>query len=148
MSTAQPDTPTIVVVDRDRDRADRIVSELDDADFRGVTVTDGKDVPARIARYEPDLVLLDVAPGGEDALDVCRRLKADARTASVPVVMMMTLNRLEDMDRGMQAGTEDFLTRPINPQELVTRVKSLLRLRRLRTALDQAQGFGRSSGSE
>ena len=146
MNPARSETPTIVVVDRDSERARDVASQLEDAGFRAASVADHEGAQERIAECEPDLVLLGTPPGAEQELEFCRRFKADARTAATPVVMLMGLNRLDDLEKGIEAGADDFLILPVNPLELVTRVKSLVRLRGLRRELEQAQELARSSG--
>jgi putative two-component system response regulator len=83
----------------------------------------------------PNLVLLDVMMPGIDGCEVARRMKADPRTAGIPVVMVSALDDQESRVRGLAAGAEDFLSKPVNRVELCTRVRNLLRLQQLRGAL-------------
>ncbi len=78
----------------------------------------------------PDLVLLDVMMPGLDGFEVCRRLKADPETAHIPVVMVTALDDTADRVRGLEAGADDFLTKPINDVALFARIRSLVRLKR------------------
>ncbi|KXF77643.1 diguanylate cyclase response regulator [Paramesorhizobium deserti] len=78
-----------------------------------------------------DIVLLDVMMPGMDGFEVCRRLKADPKTTNIPVVMVTALDRPEDRVRGLEAGADDFLTKPVNDLQLISRVKSLARLKNL-----------------
>lgn len=102
----------------------------------------------RIARSaKPDIILLDVMmPGGMDGLEVCRRLKSSPETRHIPVVMVTTLDGREDRLRGLQAGAEDFLTKPIDDVQLMARVKSLSSLKVVIDELRAREASGRKLG--
>ena len=89
----------------------------------------------------PDLLLLDVMMPRMSGFEVCQRLKEEPRTRTVPVIMVTALNELGDIERGVEAGTDDFLTKPVNKLELITRVKSLLRVRHLKRELDRTEAY-------
>jgi len=93
--------------------------------------SDGEAALAMIRENTPDLVLLDVVMPGLSGYDVCRAIRADARLAMLPVVMVTALEDREERVKGIEAGADDFLSKPINPPELLARVKSILRIRRL-----------------
>ena len=95
-----------------------------------------------------DLVLLDVMMPGMDGFEVCRRLRANPRTAHIPVVMVTALDQPEDRVRGLESGADDFLTKPVNDLALVTRVKSLLRLKMLTDELRLRASTGVELGIE
>ncbi|HEX4111674.1 MAG TPA: PleD family two-component system response regulator [Stellaceae bacterium] len=99
--------------------------------FNVVTAFNGEKA-LEVARTErPDLVLLDVMMPGMDGFEVCQRLKADPVTAEIPVVMVTALSDVSDRVKGLEAGADDFLTKPVNDVALFARVRSLVRLKRM-----------------
>ncbi|MBI3042977.1 MAG: response regulator [Betaproteobacteria bacterium] len=96
-----------------------------------VTAPNGEEALARVSSDNPDLVLLDVMMPGLSGYDVCRRIREDARTALLPVVLVTSLDPQQERVKGIEAGADDFLNKPINQPELFARVKSLLRVKSL-----------------
>ena len=99
--------------------------------FEVITAMNGPEALDFCARGQCDIVLLDVMMPGMDGLEVCRRLKASPRTAHVPVIMVTALDSPADRVAGLDAGADDFLTKPVSDTALLTRVKSLVRLKML-----------------
>ncbi|MGN6156667.1 MAG: PleD family two-component system response regulator [Devosia sp.] len=99
--------------------------------FEVRTASSGRDALAICAEGATDIVLLDVMMPEMDGFEVCRRLKADAMTAHIPVVMITALDQPSDRVKGLQAGADDFLTKPVDDVQLMARVKSLVRLKAL-----------------
>jgi putative two-component system response regulator len=100
---------------------------------------DGEEALAIVAQHQPDLVLLDVMMPKQTGFDVCLALKRDAATRLIPVVLVTALQDTEHKIRGIEAGADDFVTKPINVLELQARVRSLLRLKRYTDDLDSAE---------
>jgi len=99
------------------------------------TATSGAAALAEVAREQPDLVLLDVMMPGLNGYDVCRKLREDPATVLLPVVMVTALDSGDERVKGIEAGADDFLTKPINQAELLARVRSLLRIKTLHDEL-------------
>ncbi len=97
--------------------------------FDVLTAGDGHTALTLCETTPVDLVLLDIMMPGIDGFEVCERLKANARTAHIPVVMVTALDQPSDRVRGLKAGADDFLTKPVNDLQLMSRVKSLVRLK-------------------
>jgi two-component system sensor histidine kinase/response regulator len=90
----------------------------------------GPEVLAHLDELAPDVILLDVMMPGMDGLEVCRRLKADERWRHTPVILVTSLDSKEDLARGLDAGADDFLSKPVNVLELRARVRSMLRIKK------------------
>ena len=99
--------------------------------FEVITAMNGVDALEAVQRTKPDIVLLDVMMPGIDGIEVCKRIKSNPQTQHIPVVMVTALDQPEDRVRGLEAGADDFLTKPVNDVSLFCRVKSLVRLKML-----------------
>jgi putative two-component system response regulator len=99
----------------------------------------GEEALDLVAREQPDLVLLDVMMPAMNGFDVCRRLKNERETRLTPVVLVTALQQTRDKIEGIEAGADDFLTKPVNPHELRARVRSLLRIKRYTDDLESAE---------
>ena len=99
--------------------------------YRVSIAASGAEALAAIAAAPPDLVLLDVIMPGMSGYEVCRAIRAEPRTAILPVIMVTALDPLEERVKGLEAGADDFLSKPIQPPELFARVRSLLRIKEL-----------------
>ncbi|MDM9629432.1 PleD family two-component system response regulator [Rhizobium sp. S152] len=120
----------------------RLVAEY----FDVLTAADGYQALAICEKNQVDLVLLDIMMPGMDGFEVCERLKANPKTAHIPVVMVTALDQPTDRVHGLRVGADDFLTKPVNDLQLISRVKSLLRLKtlsdELRIRAETAQTMG------
>ncbi len=99
--------------------------------YQTATARDGFEALAAAADWHPDLILLDVMMPGMDGFECCRRLKADAATRHIPVVMVTALGQPSERLQGLEAGADDFLTKPVESETLMARVRSLVRLKLL-----------------
>jgi DNA-binding response OmpR family regulator len=130
---------TILVVD-DRPHNAMLLCDLLAAEgYATIAASSGPEALARIASDAPQLVLLDVVMPGMDGYAVCRAIRNDPNTAVLPVVMVTAQEPAEERVKGLEAGADDFLAKPINPPELLARVRSLLRFKSRYDAID-AQG--------
>src|SRR5512136_216213 len=131
-------TRILVVDDTGLDR-ERLKDELTGEGYHVATAQDGEEALAKVAAEAPDLILLDVIMPKLDGYEVCRLLKSDGRTILIPVVLITSLQATEERIKGIEAGADDFLSKPFNRQELLTRVRSLLKLKRHTDELENAE---------
>ncbi len=127
MVDAPTPSPRILVVEDDEDIAQLLDHTLRKAGFATEVLLSGSDAVARVRHAAPALLLLDLMLPGMDGLEICRTLRADARTAVVPIIMLTA--RAEESDRiaGLELGADDYITKPFSPNEVVARVRALLR---------------------
>jgi DNA-binding response OmpR family regulator len=126
----------VLVVDDDPDMAGFFVRLLMQQGMQADIATDGQEAQRRITLTPPDLVLLDVMMPGVSGFDLCRRLKANEATALVPVILVTALEDQDSRVRGIEAGADDFLSKPVRREELIARVKTLRRLHETRKELE------------
>lgn len=117
----------ILVVDDDRDVAQSIELALRRRGFRVTLAYSGVEALKMLRRYCPDLMILDVLMPGMSGIDVCRRLRADANTADLPVIFLTARGQERDRIEGLRAGADDYLSKPFNLEELILRVNAVLR---------------------
>ena len=138
-SQPTPNADRILVVD-DLEANRNLLTRLLKQDGHVVfTANDGAEAIERVAHDEPNLVLMDVMMPGMNGLEACRELKRQASTRLIPVVLITGLQGSKERIRGIDAGADDFLTKPFNAQELRARVRSLLRIKRYLDDLDSAE---------
>ncbi|MHB2032866.1 MAG: sensor histidine kinase [Gemmatimonadaceae bacterium] len=145
-STRPADAPLILVADDVEANVELLFDQLHVLGFRAIAATDGPSALTAAFEHHPDLCILDVAmpPGAlgcderDTGFEVCRRIKRDPRTARVPVIFVTALNDTTDRLKGIEAGGDDFLTKPHNRLVLGARVRSLLRLKGAMDALEES----------
>ncbi|MCR4440448.1 MAG: diguanylate cyclase [bacterium] len=128
--------PRILVVDDVAANVELLKSHLSTQGYEVLVAHSGPEALDIVDQEAPDLVLLDVVMPDMDGFEVCRRLKASTATDFVPVIMVTALDEVEYKVRGMEAGADDFVTKPFNRLELLVRVKSLLRIKQLHDQLE------------
>ncbi|RMF44659.1 MAG: response regulator [Planctomycetota bacterium] len=105
---------------------------------------DGQDTLEKISSFEPDLVLLDVMMPKLNGFEVCQQIKSNPKTSRIMVLMVTALNELGDIERAVKAGTDDFLSKPINKIELLKRVENMLKLKDTSDELERLRQYIRS----
>ena len=137
----QDKTPTVLVVDDNQQNLELLQAYLEDLDCITVPAHDGIEALSIIADDPPDLVLLDVMMPKMSGFEVCKKIKNDPKTSDIPVIMVTALNEFGDIKRGIDSGTDDFLSKPVKKFELLTRVKTMLKLKHLSDKLERTLAY-------
>jgi adenylate cyclase len=130
------DPPRILVVDDNETNRDIIVTRLEANGYKTLQAADGQEALAAVTQHHPDLVLLDVMMPNIDGLEACRQLKGNVGLAFTPVILVTAKAATQDVVAGLDAGADEYLTKPIDQSALVARVRSVLRIKALH---DQVQ---------
>ena len=129
---------TILVVDDNPQNVELLIAFLEVLPVQIETASDGVEALEAVQAKHPDLILLDIMMPRMSGYQVCRTLKGDAATRDIQILMVTALNELGDVEQAAECGTDDFISKPVNKFELITRVKSLLRVRHLKSELERA----------
>ncbi len=135
------DEPGVLVVDDNQQNLELLLAYLEDVDCKTLSANDGAEALEVVKASSPDLILLDVMMPKMSGFEVCRRIKNDPKTTDIPVIMVTALNEMGDIERAINSGTDDFLSKPINKWELVTRVKTMLKLKHVTDKLERTLAY-------
>ena len=124
--------PKILIADDNLQNVELLEAYLGEVECEIQTAHDGDETLRAVESYAPDLILLDVMMPRLSGFEVCRKIRADPKRRETLILMVTALNEASDFERGVQAGTDDFLTKPVNKVELLCRIRSLLRVRHLK----------------
>lgn len=135
---------TVLVVDDNEQNLELLEAYLEDLRCDLRLARDGMEALESVAAKRPDIILLDVMMPRMSGFQACAKLKAEAGTRDIPIVMVTALNEVSDVERAIECGADDFLSKPVNKLELLTRVKSLVRISKMQQELQRALGQLRS----
>ena len=128
----------VLIVDDNEQNLELLHAYLDELGGEVRVAHDGLEAIDSVADNAPDIILLDIMMPRMSGFQVCEKLKKDPATRDIPIIMVTALNEVGDVERAIDSGADDFLTKPVNKLELLTRVRSLLRVRQLKRQLEQA----------
>src|SRR3954451_6083543 len=129
---------TVLIVDDNAQNVELLQAFLEALPVKVVTAYDGVEALEKVQEHRPDLILLDIMMPRMSGFQVCKKLKSDPDTKDIQILMVTALNELGDIEQASESGTDDFVSKPVNKFELLTRVKSLLRVRHLKSELERA----------
>jgi len=144
---------TVLIVDDNPQNVELLAAFLESLPVKLITAGDGIEALQKVEEHNPDLILLDVMMPRMSGFQVCRKLKSEPGTRDIQILMVTALNELGDIEQASECGTDDFVSKPVHKFELLTRVKSLLRVRHLKSELERALTYlseveQESTGSE
>jgi two-component system alkaline phosphatase synthesis response regulator PhoP len=131
----------ILIADDNQPNVELLEAFLAEVDCDIAVAVDGRDTLEKVASFEPDLILLDVMMPKLSGFEVCKAVKSDPKTRRTMVLMVTALNERGDIERGVDSGTDDFLSKPVNKVELVKRVQNMLKLRHVTDELERLRRY-------
>jgi two-component system alkaline phosphatase synthesis response regulator PhoP len=134
-------TPRILIADDNAANRELLEALLAKIDCDTEIAVDGQDTIAKVKSFQPDLILLDVMMPKLNGFEVCRALKSNPDTARIMILMVTALSELGDIERAVEAGTDDFLSKPVNSLELQRRVKNMLKLKGTEDELERLRAY-------
>lgn len=134
-------TPRVLIADDNPQGVELLEAYLAGTDYEIQTAADGDETLRKVYQWKPDLILLDIMMPKLSGFEVCKRLRSNPETREIAVLMVTALDQPSDIDRAVEAGTDDFLTKPINKNELLLRVRSALKSRLYKEQLDKVLSY-------
>ena len=131
----------ILIADDNAPNVELLEAYLGGLDCEIAVAVDGRDTLDKVASFQPDLILLDVMMPKLSGFEVCKKLKADPPPRKIMILMVTALNELGDIERAVAAGTDDFLSKPVNKIELVKRVENMLKLRHVTDEVERLRRY-------
>jgi two-component system alkaline phosphatase synthesis response regulator PhoP len=138
---SKPRTNRILIADDNQPNRELLEAYLAGVDCEVETAIDGQDTLDKVGSFQPDLILLDVMMPKLSGFEVCKKLKQTADTRRIMILMVTALNELGDIERAVAAGTDDFLSKPVNRIELVKRVENMLKLKDVTDELERLRQY-------
>ncbi len=135
------DPARILVVDDVADNVEILRMRLESMGYEVVVAEDGEQALAVVRETLPDLILLDIMMPKLSGFEVCKQLKDDPRTRGIMILMVTALSEWGDIERAVEAGTDDFLSKPVNKIELLTRVRNMLKLRHVTDEVERLRRY-------
>jgi CheY-like chemotaxis protein len=134
-------TSRILIADDNQPNRELLEAYLADIDCQIEHAADGQETLAKVRSFQPDLILLDIMMPKLSGFEVCQRLKSDPATSRIMILMVTALNEPGDIERAVRAGTDDFLSKPINKVELLKRVENMLKLKDVTDELERLRRY-------
>lgn len=131
----------VLIVDDNLQNCELLEAYLAEEPYETMLAFDGQDALAKVDEFHPDLVLLDIMMPKLSGYEVCQRIRANPATHAVPILVVTALNEMGDIEKAVRAGADDFLTKPVQRFELITRARSLLRVRHLTNERDRLLAY-------
>jgi len=141
MFSPNPPASRILIADDNEPNRELLEAYLSDEGHEILMAADGQQTVEVAIREKPDLILLDIMMPRMSGYEVCVKLKESADTRQIPILMVTALKDAADIERAVAAGADDFLSKPVHPMELKTRVRSLLRVRHLENERDRLLAY-------
>jgi signal transduction histidine kinase len=130
---------TVLIVDDDPTARETLVAMLEGEGYDLQLAKDGIQALRMLEQVQPDLILLDIMMPGMDGFEVCRRIRSTPALAEVPIIILTALDDRDSLLRGIESGADDFLTKPVDRRELIARLRTIIRLNRYHTLMEQRE---------
>jgi CheY-like chemotaxis protein len=131
----------VLIADDNEANVELLEAYLADMDVEVAVAVDGQDTLDKAASFQPDLILLDVMMPKLSGFEVCEKLKSNPTTSKIMILMVTALNEHGDMERAVDAGTDDFLSKPVDKMSLVKRVENMLKFRNVTDELERLRRY-------
>jgi two-component system, OmpR family, alkaline phosphatase synthesis response regulator PhoP len=138
---AEPTRDRVLIADDNEANVELLEAYLGDMDVEVAVAVDGQDTLDKAASFQPDLILLDVMMPKLSGFEVCQKLKSNPATSKIMILMVTALNEHGDMERAVDAGTDDFLSKPVDKMSLVKRVENMLKFRNVTDELERLRRY-------
>lgn len=135
------DKPRILIADDNEPNVELLEAYLNGMEVETAVAVDGEDTLEKVATFKPDLILLDIMMPKLSGFEVCKQVKNCPGTRDIMVLMVTALNELGDIERAVDAGTDDFLSKPVNKVELLIRVENMLKLRSVTDEVERLRRY-------